>query len=319
MIMSKQIDIPAEEEIKDLGLGSKDISKGKRIVNKDGSFNVIKKGLRFGDWFNFYHYLVAVSWTKFIVIVFAGYIVLNLVFASVYYLIGVEHLGGIIANTEFDKFSEAFFFSAQSFTTVGYGRISPVGFIASTIAALESLIGLLALALATGLLYGRFSRPVAKILYSENAVFAPFKGGTGFMFRLANKQKSQMVDVEVRVMFSILESNNGTSVRKFYNLKLEYNTINFFPTIWTVNHPIDETSPLFGLTEIDIRNGQAEFMVLLKGFDDTFSQTVHDRFSYRADEIVWGAKFKNIFGMENDGTGTVELDRISEYEKMNIG
>jgi inward rectifier potassium channel len=136
------------------------------------------------------------------------------------------------------------------------------------------------------------------------------------MFRLANKQKSQMVDVEVRVMFSILENKNGTSVRKFYDLKLEYNTINFFPTVWTVNHPVDETSPLFGLTEFDTRNGQAEFMVLLKGFDDTFSQTVHDRFSYRADEIIWGAKFKNIFGTEKDGTGTVELDRISEYEKV---
>ena len=301
-----------EPEVKDLGLGSKENPTGKRIINHDGTFNINKKGIPFLESFNFYHYLVTISWTKFIIFVFSGYLVLNAIFGLIFYLIGIEHLAGAIASNELEKYLEAFFFSAQSFTTVGYGRISPVGFWTSSIAALESLIGLLALALATGLLYGRFSRPVARILHSKNAIIAPYKDITGFMFRVANKQKSQMINVGVVVMLSILQN----SVRKFFNLKLEYHKINFFPTIWTVNHPIDENSPFYGLNSKDLIDGEAEVMVLLQGFDDTFSQDVHTRFSYKAEEIVWGAKFVNIFGMESDGTGTVELGKIGEFEKV---
>lgn len=305
-----------EPEVKDLGLGSRENPTGKRIINHDGSFNIIKKGIPFLESFNFYHYLVTISWIKFIIIVFSGYLILNSIFGLIYYLIGIDHLSGIIASNEIEKYFEAFFFSAQSFTTVGYGRISPVGFLASSIAAIESLIGLLSLALATGLLYGRFSRPVARILHSRKAIIAPFKEMNALQFRAANKQKSQMINVEVVVMLTIMQNIKGSNIRKFYNLKLEYPRINFFPTIWTVNHPIDENSPLFGLTQKDLYDGEAEVMVLLKGFDDTFAQSVHTRFSYKPDEIVWGAKFVNIFGMEEDGTGTVDLARIGEYERV---
>jgi inward rectifier potassium channel len=307
---------PAEEKVKDLGIGPKDLSKTKRIVNKDGSFNVRKTGLGFAESFNFYHYLVTVSWTKFILIVAAGYVVLNMVFAFIYYLAGLDHLMGIMGKSGFDKFMEAFFFSAQSFTTVGYGRVSPEGMVTNIVAAFEALIGLLSLALATGLLYGRFSRPIPKIIYSKNALIAPYKGITGFMFRISNKQKSQMVDVEVRVMLSIFENTNGSKARQFYNLKLEYSSINFFPTLWTVNHPIEKDSPLYGMTETALKAGQAEFLVLLKGFDDTFSQTVHHRYSYTADEVVWGRKFVNIYGVDDYGNGTVALERINSYETV---
>lgn len=306
----------SQEEIKDLGIGAKDLSRTKRIINKDGSFNVRKTGLGFVESFRFYHYLVTVSWPKFIIIVFAGYVAVNFIFAEIYYLLGSDHMLGIIANTELQKFEEDFFFSAQSFTTVGYGRISPVGILTSSVAAFEALVGLLSLALATGLLYGRFSRPIPKIIYSKNALIAPFNDIKGFMFRIANKQKSQMVDVEVRVMLSIFENTNGNRTREFYNLELEYNSINFFPTLWTVNHPIVKDSPLYGMTETALKADQAEFLVLLKGFDDTFSQTVHNRYSYTADEVVWGAKFENIYGVDNDGNGTVALEKISNYTKI---
>jgi inward rectifier potassium channel len=260
--------------------------------------------------------LVNASWPKFIIIVLAGYIVLNTIFAALYYFIGIQHLQGVLADSEGEKFLEAFFFSAQSFTTVGYGRISPFGFWTSSIAAFESLIGLLCLALATGLLYGKFSRPISKILYSKNALIAPFKEVTGFMFRMVNKQRNQMQDVEVRVMFSRLEINGGVPSRKFFNLKLEYNKINFFPSAWTVNHIINEESPLFGMTEQDFQNDRAEFLILLQGFDDTFSQTVLSRFSYRYDEVVWGAKFVNIYGLDASGRTTVALDRLNDFERM---
>ena len=306
-----------DEEVQNLGLSNKDLTRGERLLNHDGSFNSRRVGLPFWETFNFFHYLIRISWPKFILFVAAGYVLTNLLFGLLYYLIGIENnLLGVIAKNETEKFLEAFYFSAQTFTTLGYGRISPVGVYDSTIAAFESLAGLLALALATGLLYGRFSRPVAKVLYSKKAIIAPFKDITGFQFRIANKNKSEIIDAEVRVMFTMLEIVNGAPSRKFYDLKLEYNKINFFSLIWTVNHPIDEQSPMYGLTTEDLHRGQAEFIILLQGFDDTFSQGVHSRSSFRYDEVVWGVRFANIFGLDDERRTTVDLDRINEIEKV---
>jgi inward rectifier potassium channel len=247
-----------------------------------------------------------------------GYTTLNLIFAVIFYLIGVDsHLLGVIASNEPEKFLEAFFFSAQSFTTVGYGRISPVGFWANSIASFESLIGLMCLAIATGLFYGRFSKPVSKILYSKNAVIAPFKDISAFQFRIANEQKSEMIDVEVRLMFTILkELNTNSANRKYYNLKLEFSKINFFSLIWTVNHIIDSESPLYGLTQKDLSSGHAEFLILIQGYDDTFMSNVHSRSSYRHNEILWNAKFVNVYGFDDIGRTTVSLDKISETESI---
>jgi len=304
-----------ESEISNLGLSNRDITR-QRLLNRDGTFNSRRVGLRFWETFNFYHYLVGVSWFKFSLIIFTGYVTLNLLFAVVYYLLGVDtHLLGVIANSEFDKFMESFFFSAQSFTTVGYGRISPVGMWTSSIAAFESLVGLMCLAIATGLFYGRFSKPVSKVLYSKNAVITSFQDVTALQFRIANEQKSELIDVEVRVMFSILrDENSNTPNRKYYNLKLEFSKINFFSLIWTVNHVIDSESPLYGLTTDDLSKGHAEFLILLQGYDDTFMSTVHSRSSYRHNEILWNTKFANVYGFDDNGRTTVALDKISDVE-----
>ena len=216
------------------------------------------------------------------------------------------------------KFLESFFFSTQTITTVGYGRVSPVNLTANIIASIESFIGLLAFALATGLLYGRFSKPIAKIIYSKYAIIAPYRDITGLMFRTANKQKSQIIDAEAQVVFSRLEDVNGSEVRKFYNIPLEYKKINFFSSVWTINHPIDEDSPLFGTTEEDLHKSETELLILLKGYDDTFAQTVHSRFSYRNDEIVWGAKFQNVHFTNMEGKVEVLLDKISDFEKVKL-
>ncbi|MEO8513605.1 MAG: ion channel [Ignavibacteria bacterium] len=305
-----------DTDIPNLGLSNHDISR-QRLLNKNGSFNSRRTGLPFWETFNFYHYLVGVSWIKFILFVFLGYTTLNMIFAVIFYLIGVDsHLLGVIATSELEKFYEAFFFSAQSFTTVGYGRISPVGFWANSIASFESLIGLMCLAIATGLFYGRFAKPVSKVLYSKHAIIAPYKDVTGFQFRIANEQKSELIDVEVRVMFSILKEENANSPnRKYYNLKLEFSKINFFSLIWTVNHIIDSESPLFGLTKEAMNNGHAEFLILIQGYDDTFMSNVHSRSSYRHNEILWNAKFTNVYGFDEDGRTTVALDKISETEQ----
>ena len=173
------------------------------------------------------------------------------------------------------------------------------------------------LAIATGLFYGRFSKPVSKILYSKNAVITPFKDKTAFQFRIANEQKSEMIDVEVRVMFSILKNHESNSpIRKYYNLELEYTKVNFFSLVWTVNHIIDADSPLNGLTKEDFDKGYAEFLILIQGYDDTFMSNTHSRSSYRHNEIVWGAKFVGVYGFDDEGRTTVALDKISEWEKV---
>jgi inward rectifier potassium channel len=221
------------------------------------------------------------------------------------------------ATTATDKFLEAFFFSTQTFTTVGFGRISPVGNLTSSIAAIESLVGLLGFALATGLLYGRFSRPVARLIFSKNAIIAPFKGATAFQFRLANKMRnSQITNMNCRVTLSKLENENGVLIRRFRILELEIKNIIFFPMTWTINHPIDENSPLYNMTEKEMKDADLEFLISLDGFDDTFSQTVNSRFSYTQEELVYGAKWISVFTQNEEGKTLQDLNKLSAFEMV---
>jgi inward rectifier potassium channel len=303
------------KEVTDLGLSKKVLDKNLRVINRDGTFNLQRRGLPFFESFSIYHWLISMSWLKFCLLILASYLVVNVFFATLYFLGGDSNFEGMIVTNDFEKFLNEFFFSTQTFTTVGYGRINPVGIYSNIISSIESLIGLLSLALATGLLLGRFVRPVGKILYSKEAVISPYEDIAGFQFRIANKRADhQMVDVEVELMLSSIENGD----RKFYNLKLEYSKINFFTATWTVNHPIDKNSPIYKMTSKDLKDIDAEFLILLKGFDDTFAQIVHSRSSYKYNEIKWGAKFISVLRKADDGKTIVELDRISEYEKSEL-
>lgn len=301
--------------LEDLGLNTSALTKNQRVLNKDGGFNIERRGIPFLKSFSFYHYLTSVSWLKFCMIIFVSYIIVNLFFATLYYIGGEENFAGIEATTGFERFLNEFFFSTQTLTTVGYGKISPVGIYSNVISSIESLAGLLSLALATGLLYGRFSKPVAKIIYSDKALIAPFKDKNAFQFRIANQRSDHnMVDVEVDVILSLVENKR----RVFYNLKLEYSKVTFFNSSWTVNHPIDEESPLFGMTSENLKEFDSEFLIMIKGFDNTFAQTVHSKSSYMFNEIVWGAKYVRIYGINEEGKAMIELDKLSEYEKADL-
>lgn len=299
------------DQVIDLGLNTGIQGKNQRIINKDGSFNIERRGIPFFKSFSFYHYLISVTWLKFCLIILISFIIVNVLFAFLYMLGGEGNFEGIEATNEFERFLNEFFFSTQTFTTVGYGRINPVGIYSNVISSIESLSGLLSLALATGLLYGRFSKPYAKIIYSKNILIAPFNDVNALQFRIANQRNDhQMVDVEVELIVSVIENKN----RKFYNLELEYKKITFFNSSWTINHPINDNSPLSGLSAENLKESEAEFLIMLKGFDNTFAQTVHSRYSYTYDEVIRGAKFVKIFGVNEAGKPQIELDRISEYE-----
>lgn len=306
-------------EDKELGFGSKTSAQRSRLIQRDGSFNIQRIEQSKINSFSIYHALITMSWKKFNAIVFIYFMVINILFASCYYLAGVEGLNGIESVSEFDKYLEAFFFSTQTFSTVGFGRLSPGDHLTSSIAAIESLVGLLGFALATGILYGRFSRPKARILFSNNAIIAPFKNGTAFQFRIANKMRnSQITDMEARVSVAKFEIENGVKVRRFLPLELELKKIVFFPMTWTVNHPITEDSPLYGMTENDLKEANVEFLILLTGYDDGFSQTVNTRSSYTYEEVVYGAKFKSVFGENEKGQTTQDLNKINDFEMVEL-
>jgi inward rectifier potassium channel len=241
--------------------------------------------------------------------------VANIIFAFIYVGLGTDSLDGKSGVTFFDRFMDAFFFSAQTISTVGYGHISPQGMASNSVAAFESMMGLLAFALATGLLYGRFSRPSAKILYSKNILIAPYRGnGRGIMFRLANLRRNVLIDLEMEVVFSYNEEVNGKTERKFFQLELERKLVSILTLSWTVVHPLDEKSPIKDITPEELEKSQAGFSVILKTFDDTFSQTVHSRTTYQYEDLIWGAKFKPAFERDDDGRVVLDLNKISDYE-----
>jgi inward rectifier potassium channel len=299
-------------ELKDLGFGTQ--SARQRSVNSDGTFNVERRGLPIFSTQDLYTSLITMSWIKFIPLVLFVYLIINIMFASVYMYIGVEHLNGVSGTKWIDQFFDAFFFSAQTISTVGYGHISPDGFATSLVASFESLMGVLVFAVITGLLYGRFSAPKAKIVYSDNALISPYKDGKGLMFRIANKRKNQLLEVEMEVVVGLNIEENGKIMRRFYGLELERKRVNFFPLSWTIVHPITDKSPINNFSMKDLADAEAEILTLLKGFDDTYGQYVHSRKSYMFDEIIPDKKFISIIVQDDEGKTVLELDKINLYE-----
>tara|TARA_R110001606_G_scaffold95821_1_gene212240 strand:+ start:5280 stop:6206 length:927 start_codon:yes stop_codon:yes gene_type:complete len=299
----------------DLGLDTKTVAEGYRALNKDGTFNVRKQNVSFLEQLNIFHSLVSMSWLKFLTVLALGYFTINIVFASLYLIIGMEHLTGIHGTTPLDQFTEAFFFSAQTITTLGYGQVAPLNLAANMVAATESLLGLLLFALATGLMYGRFSKPYATIKYSTHAVIAPYQEINGFMFRVVNPKNNQLLEVEVSVTLSL--KRDTTDLRDFHLLELERTKVVFFPTMWTIVHPITPSSPLYGLSASEVLIKDAEFIVMIKAFDESFSQTVYSRSSYKAQEIKWGEKFTYL--TKRYGTGvSIDISSIDDTHTADL-
>ncbi len=304
----------------DTGFGVQANQIGGRFVNKDGSFNLRKEGLPLLERISFYSNLLEISWTKFFAFILLFYLGANIVFTLLYLWAGHDQLQGLISATVWGRVKEIFFFSTETFTTVGYGRINPVGDGAHIIASLESLTGFLSFAFLTGLLYGRFSRPRAYIAFSENALISPYKNGIALMFRMAPyKVNHDLTDARVTVNVGFTELEEDKPIYKFYKLNLERERIDTFSMNWTVVHPIDEESPLLNFNKEDMQSSDLELYVQVNGFDNIFSNMVLHRSSYTFKEIIWGAKFKTMYHESPDGNTTVlELDKLNEFEKVNL-
>jgi inward rectifier potassium channel len=245
---------------------------------------------------------------------------MNFIFALLYFSIGIEHLDGIDpSGTELGKFGQAYFFSAQTFTTVGYGHISPVGFLASALSAAEALIGLLSFAIATGLFFGRFSKPTAFIKFSDNALIAPYREGTALMLRLTPFKNTDLTDAFAKITMRRSDNENGAMTNRFFALDLELDRINVLSLSWTLVHPITPESPLYGLSAEDFAAVNGEFIVHLSAFDDMFSNTVATRTSYTFDEVIYGAKFDSMYTRNESNSKTIlHLDLLNSYQKVDF-
>ena len=310
--------VPASPDVNaDLGFGSVVTRElRRRLLNRDGSFNVRREGLPLMQTLSAYHYLLTISWPLFFVLVAIAYLVVNVIFALAYVACGPGALSGVTNSGMTLRLRDAFFFSVDSLATIGYGNIAPQTLAANLLVTFESLVGLLGFGLVAGVMFARFSRPVARILFSENAIIAPFRGKTAFMFRIVNQKSNQIVEMEAKVLLARRKKGSADGNREFIPLNLERERVVFFPLAWTIVHPIDERSPLWGVREGDLEGCDAEFLIMLNGFDETFSQTVHARSSYRADEVVWGARYLNMFEPPREGVLIVDIRKLHEIERV---
>lgn len=301
--------LPRRREQNDLGFGTQITDPDHRLLNKDGSLNIKRQGYR--SWHP-YQDLIEMPWPRFFLVVMLFYFGVNLVYGLCFYWIGIENLPGSSPGEPWENFAQSFFFSVQTFTTVGYGTISPKGALANILASFDALTGLMFLALATGLFFAKFSQPIAQILFSDKAIITPYNDLLSFQFRIANSREHKIIETEAQVTMTWIEDVQGIKRRRFANLPLERSKIFLFPLNWNVVHPIDEKSPLFGKSIEDLKEIRAEFLVLIKGYDETFAQMVHANSSYTWEEIERDVRFKTMYSSDPMRGTTLYLDQIND-------
>jgi inward rectifier potassium channel len=286
----------------------------RRAINQDGSFNVLRRGTNWRDVHPYLH-LINMSWPAFLGTLFVAYLVVNILFAVLYFVLGPNALQSATQPTAgLERFLSCFYFSSQTLTTVGFGSIAPLSMGANLLAALEALLGLLTFAVATGVFFGRVSRPSARIGFSPTAVIAPYQDGTALEFRVVNRRANALMEMEVTMILMTVDRADSGLKRNYAALKLERDAVEFFPLTWTVVHPMDDDSPLKGKTAEDLKRLEAEILIKVKGWDETFSQTVHQRYSYRYDEIVWNARFTPAFAIDEAGDMILHVDQVGAHE-----
>lgn len=300
------------KKVKDPGFGYGSFKNAKKIINEDGSSNVIHINKRRGlD--DLYSYLIEISWWRFFLFVFLVYTLINIVFSIVYNLVGIEQITPSTGNIWRDLLN-GFFFSAQTITTVGYGGIAPQGLIANIIASFQAMIGLMGFSFITGLLYGRFSKPRASIKFSKHLIVRDFKEHRAIMFRLMNSRKNMMIEPEVTVTLSITEPDEKTDTHKrnFYQLKLERDKIMYLPTMWTIVHELNDDSVLSKYSNEELQQLDAEIYILLQYHDEAFSQKLFKIYSYKFSQLKTDVKFVPSFLFDEEGNTILDHDKLDQ-------
>jgi inward rectifier potassium channel len=316
MATERQASALNEQDLRDLGFGAVVSRESQqRLLNRDGSFNVKRTGLGFWSSFSAYHAALTMAWWQFFAIAAVLYLAVNALFGAAYLACGPGALGSDAAGMQHHTYLRAFFFSVQTLSTIGYGQVIPVGAAANSLVTLEALVGLFGFAIVTGLLFARFSRPTAKMLFSRHALIAPYQHITALEFRVANARSNELIEVSAKVLLSRFEQVDGIRTRRYYTLELERSGVAFLPLTWTVVHPIDGRSPLYQETAESLRDTQSEFLVLLSGFDETFSAIVHTRTSYIPGEVLWGYRFANAFVISSAANRKVAVD-MRQFDKV---
>lgn len=294
----------------DIGFGKKFLGKS-RLVNPDGSFNLERKE---SAKRSLYEKLINSSWTLFFIETFIFFGLINLAFASIYFINGVEHLSVAEINPIQD-FLNCLYFSIQTFTSVGYGYLNPKNNVANLTASLNAFVGLLGFALATGLLFARFSKPQVNIKFSDNFLTSPLNGFNTLQMRMVNTGNNTLINMEASVTMTWLEEVEQVQRRKFQRLKLELDFIYLFPMNWTLVHKIDENSPLHHLSFDNLRDQNGEILVMVRGFDDTYGQFIFKNHSYHIDALIENATFIPMYETIADKT-ILYINKLSEFKKL---
>jgi len=264
------------------------------LINRQGRLVVHGTRGRQNPFSDLYHYFFSLSWPKFFALIASIYFLTNLFFGILYFIFGVVPLGDG-HSTGLERFRHCFFLSIENMSTVDYSRVADAGIGPYLLMTIQGFLGLLTLAVITGLFYARFSRATARIIFSNKAIIGKHNGKLCFSFRIANERLNQIAEAHMALHLTKNEvSLEGESSRKFYDLKLERDHTPLFALSWTVRHYIDEKSPLFGMDEKKMREAQMGILASLTGIDETFSQPIIARHTYSLEDIVYNRRFKDI-------------------------
>ncbi|NNF32787.1 MAG: hypothetical protein HKN68_01675 [Saprospiraceae bacterium] len=298
----------------DLGIDDTFISGRARLLHKDGTFNVTRKGKKS---FNLYKFLMQMSWTKFFLLLFLAYISINSFFGLLYSIEGAEGIYGMEPGSWAEEFIQSFFLSVQTFTTVGYGKLNPESMWANVISVANAFIGLMSFALATGLFFAKWSSPTHEILFSNRILVSKHEGKKALMVRFINGMDNHIVDLKARITMTWVTTIGTKFRRKFALLDLELDHIYMFPLNWTLVHIIDENSPLNARDLKQLEDNNTEFLLVIKGYDVTYGKAIHIARSYNCEDLVYGASYVPMYETTDDET-IINLDQIDDIEKIQL-
>ena len=267
-----------------------------------------------GGFRDIYHQVLTMPLWGLLLLLAGAYVMVNILFALVYLL----HPGSV-AGARPGDFGDAFFFSVETLSTVGYGQMAPHGLYANLAFTVEAFTGLVTIAVTTGLIFARVSRPTARVMFSKVAVVTQFDGVQTLMFRAANQRSNQILEAEVMVNVARqVTTAEGHTMRSFFDLPVVRARSPLFLLSWTVMHRLDESSPLYGATSASLRAQGAEIIVVISGMDDTFAQRIHARHAYAAEEILWDKQFEDVLSTTNDGRRVVDYRKFHDVRDPRV-